>query len=252
MHVALDFDLALVEEMPSAPHFGKGAVIAVRTVFDVLFRVEVDVVEVHVAARERLGDVGVDDAGAARPLVGFLRRRVLPLDADHVRHILAHAQRAQPASRIDEFKLGGLELPLVSGRIGNVLEEDIGPVHGKRHAVVLDEVGRRHRIEDIRIGKAYHAFGACLVSVFRESLVAGEVDSCFRIFGKSEPGHVVQKRADGLPQLFEFGSLGQLEPIRLLLVADHERPDEAGPPAGMRSSRAAGRETTAGRIGKLP
>ena len=178
--------------------------------------------------RQRLGDMGVDDAGAARFFVGFLRGGVFAPDAHYVRHVLAHAQHAQPAVSVGIFDLGGLQLPLIARGVRHVLKEDIGRVHGQRHPVVLHKMRRRLGVEDLRVGQPRHAVGRGLVRVFRERLVAGQVHAGSGVLGKGHAGHVVQQGSDGLFQRSDLFRFLQPALVFRLFIADHESVQQAG------------------------
>ena len=201
VHVLVDLYLRLLEEVPATARLGQRVVLVVGLVLDELFRVQVHVVQVLVAARERLRDVGVDDAGPARLLVGFLGRGNLALDAHHVRHVLADAEHALAPCGVGVLELGRLELVYLAASIRKVLDEDVRGVHRQGDLVLLCEFGRRRLVEDLIRRVANDAVRALLMRVLREVLVAGQVHAGLSVLGEVHARHVVQQRGDGLVQL---------------------------------------------------
>ena len=98
--------------------------------------------------------------------------------------------------------------------------------------VVFHEMGRRLRVEKLRVGMADDALRPRLLRVVRERLVAGQIDAGLRVLGKVQPRHVVQEGRQGLLQLGHlFGFLQQPLllvglPLRLQLLQQEENDDE--------------------------
>ena len=116
--------------------------------------------------------------------------RLLAGHAGHCGHVHAEAQRAQAAGLVGELHLGGLEVAREARRVRHVLDEDVGLVHGQSLLVVLHEVGRRDRVEDLCVGQADHILRRTFVGVLGEGLVAGEIDPRRGILGEHHGGHV--------------------------------------------------------------
>ena len=203
--------------MPAAADFGQLTGFRVGPVFDESFRIQVDIVQIRIAASQGLGDMGVDDAGTLCFFIGFLRGGIVPADTDAegIRYILGHTEDAQAAVGISILLLGGFDLTLITGSVRQLLEKDVGLVHGEGHPVILDQVLRQNGIKELLGGMAQDLLGGFLMSIFRKGLTAGEIDAGFRVLGEAAAGHIIQQGGNGLLQ---FGNGGGLLQNPLLLM----------------------------------
>ena len=211
----IDLNLAFLKEVPAAPGLGQCIEFIVCPVFDKLLCLQIHIVQIRVAARQRLCNVRIDDPGSPGFFIRLPGRGDLAPDAYHVRHILTDPKHALAAGSICVLELGRLKLVLVPLRVRNVLHEDVGRIHRQSNPVFLVKLGCGFRIKDFRSGMTDHAVRTLLVGILRKTLVACQVHERFGIFGKIHSGHVVEKRGD---RLFQFRDLLRFFKKQLLFI----------------------------------
>ena len=138
----------------------------------------------------------------------------------HQCHVHAQAQGAQTAAFVCKPHLGGLEMTGVARGVRDVLDENIGLVHGQGLLVVLHKVGRGDGIKDVRVRQADHAGRARLVGVFGKGLIAGEIFAGGGVLGKDHGRHV-GKQGGGFHFPAAAGSIQKFAHIRFLAVVQN-------------------------------
>ena len=87
---------------------------------------------------------------------------------------------------------------------------------------------RRLGAEKLRVHIADHAVRVFLLGIFREGLVAGQIDAGPGVLGEGHAGEVVQKRGDRVLDLRGLCGVRQAAPVFLLLLVGDEGMDHAG------------------------